>query len=389
MRILVLLHRIPYPLKDGGAWASYDLLKQLSKYVGTVDVLAYNTSKHHVDNRHLQEHFSFIHSFRQLELDNRITVQGAIQNLFTNRSYHISRYETNAWLDQLAGILSTGYDAIILDHVFLKFCIPLIHTRTKAPVFVRVLNLEYKIWEGLARNSSVLKKLYLSIQAKRLKKEELDGYHKAQNLLWINAAEQFQLEEQLGNKSASLRSYYLPFTLDNQFEYSQYKADAICHIASMDWLPNQEALDWFIETVFPLVKNKKIRLHLAGKKLDQNSYKHSGVVNHGEVEDSNLFMKQYGILIVPLLNGAGVRIKILQALALGIPVISTSVGVAGIEAEHQKHIWIADSEQEFAIAIDHLSDGNSRMGLQGKEFFEANYQSKKVYHEFKKYLLNE
>ena len=105
-----------------------------------------------------------------------------------------------------------------------------------------------------------------------------------------------------------------------------------------------------------LVKYPHAQFHLAGKGLQKNDprFFQTGVVNHGEVPDAEDFMHAHGLMIVPIQAGSGIRIKTLEAMALGVPVVSTSVGAQGLAVEHGRELMLADQPADFAQAIANL-----------------------------------
>ena len=115
---------------------------------------------------------------------------------------------------------------------------------------------------------------------------------------------------------------------------------------------------WFLQKVWPLllVKYPQAQFHLAGKGLQKNDprFFQTGVVNHGEVPDAEDFMHANGLMIVPIQAGSGIRIKTLEAMALGVPVVSTSVGAQGLAVEHGRELMLADQPADFAQAIANL-----------------------------------
>ena len=164
-----------------------------------------------------------------------------------------------------------------------------------------------------------------------------------------------------------------------------FKKGSLFHLASMDWHPNQEAVNWFLDKVwneiqanFPLSK-----LYLAGrgmtkklKNLDMNN-----VEIVGEVHSAKDFIVEHDIMIVPLLSGSGMRVKLIEGMALGKTIITTSIGAEGIDAENNKHLIIADTPEEFAAAITKcLNDTpfKESIGLEAQRLIASKYSNKSI-----------
>jgi len=132
---------------------------------------------------------------------------------------------------------------------------------------------------------------------------------------------------------------------------------SIFHIGSMDWAPNLNGLQWFIRNVWPLLHKSfpKLRFHIAGRNPGTKfSFTGTNIIDHGEVSNAYEFMLKHYILVVPLFESSGIRIKILEAMALGKTVVSTSQGAKGIKATDREHLIIADNADDFNAAISEL-----------------------------------
>jgi polysaccharide biosynthesis protein PslH len=355
LQILLLTHRIPYPLTDGGALVTNFMLQGFLQQGAYVSLLSLNTTKHFVDVQTLPAYYQQCKHFSTINIDNRVTVFGALQNLFSGQSYHTSRFaspELNTALQRL--LEANKYDVIILDNIFLQDAIATIRKYSKAKIACRIHNIEHQIWQKLAANTSnFLKKKYLQLQANRLQQIELQTLQAVDVLLLLNKNEGIQLAEM----GVHTKQYVMPFgiAVDGGLQIHKVVSNQCYHLASMDWLPNIEALDWFIVAVLPKViaQNPGFVLHIGGKHLP-NKYiqlASKNIVVHAKVDDAKIFMQQHGICIVPLRSGAGIRVKILEAMANGVPVISTTIGAMGLAVQHNQNIIIADDAQYFADAI--------------------------------------
>ena len=110
-------------------------------------------------------------------------------------------------------------------------------------------------------------------------------------------------------------------------------------IGALDWLPNQEGLTWFLDKVFErlVAAMPELEFHIAGRNAPKQFVKrlhHRRIIYHGEVDDARKFIQSFRVMVAPLLSGSGIRIKILEGMALGRPVVTTSVGIKGIDAEN-------------------------------------------------------
>lgn len=148
-------------------------------------------------------------------------------------------------------------------------------------------------------------------------------------------------------------------TLLNKFDDTadKHNNQEILFCGSLDWPPNKEGLLWFYSTVWPLIQKEipSTRLNIVGRRADKeliDSFQNDRTVNFiGYVSDVKPYYKQSGIAIAPLHAGSGTRLKILEAMSLGNPIVSTRLGAQGIDAADGESILYADNSEEFATAV--------------------------------------
>jgi polysaccharide biosynthesis protein PslH len=391
MRVLILSHRVPYPNTDGGAIVANAFIDALLAQHVQVDMLSFNTTKHFVSEDDIAKNINIKFMCYTIPLDNKVSALPASQNLlFAKQSYNYSRFNSRAYSNKLVELLAqNAYDIVHLENMYLGHYIDAIRQNTKAKITCRIHNIEYKIWQKVAQQSSSIKAWYLDKMSQRLKQDEIDVLNKVDFLFGLQTGELKQLQE-LG---VNTRSALIPFGV----KIPKIAKGIIpiplsfCHIGSMDWLPNQEAVHWFLENVWPLILQTQpnATLHLAGKNMSKE-FKNlvaTNVTVHGNVDNQYHFMRSYDTVIVPLLSGAGIRVKVIEALALGKKVVSTSLGVDGISVDHIANVRIADSAQKFAeqclISINIESSVNNE---NARDFIIEHYNDKTAANDLYKYL---
>jgi polysaccharide biosynthesis protein PslH len=166
---------------------------------------------------------------------------------------------------------------------------------------------------------------------------------------------------------AKLKAWVVPNAVDTftkPFDQNPHKYlnAEILFCGSMDYYPNEEGLLWFYNHVFPLVRMAipHIILTLVGTIQIKESYEKllndPAVKFEGRVADLKYFYYRASVCIAPLLSGSGTRLKILEAMSFGNPVVSTSIGAEGICTEDGKHLMIADDPDGFARKVIELQD---------------------------------
>jgi glycosyltransferase involved in cell wall biosynthesis len=164
----------------------------------------------------------------------------------------------------------------------------------------------------------------------------------------------------------------------------------------MDWMPNREGVDWFLEKVWPIVLKQKpdAVFYLAGRNIPSHFFdlKTKGLKVVGEVEDAQQYINSYAVSIVPLFAGSGMRVKIIEAMALGRAIVSTSVGAESIRYTNHQDIMIADDEVDFAAAIlTILKEPAHRktLGENAQKLIAEKYDNRKISHAIIDFAMNQ
>ena len=372
MKILVIGNRFPWPLHDGGALATFQMLKAMAFEGHEVSYFSLNTQKHFVDEKTLFERFSFC-KYYSFQINTDITPWKAFLNLLSNRSFHLQRYENTLANEQLSNLLQNeNFDFVQIEGLYSAGFLSTLRTNFKGHISYRAHNFECQIWERLAtETSNFLKKMYLNIQAKRLKREEV-AFLKCVDSIVAIAPSDLNTFNDLTIVPTHLYLPGLNLGLEVDLELQPFK---LFHIGSMEWMANVQGVEWFLQKVWPIVKSAypQLEFHLAGKALNKSDSRffQSGVYNHGEVDNAQSFMLTHGICVVPVVAGSGIRMKLIEAMSLGIPCVTTKIGVQGIDVESHVHVEIADSHKEFANSIITMIQQwheTIKMGVRGKEY---------------------
>jgi glycosyltransferase involved in cell wall biosynthesis len=385
-RILLLSNRIPYPLNDGGSIAINAMLEGYRRGGWEVFLFTMNTSRHYVSTVLLPEFYKEI-SFEAFEINTDLRLGATLKNFFLSRKpNHADRFYDKKYDNRLRQIIEVFEpDIVQLESIYLATYIPSIKEVTQAKLVIRLHNVEYEIWERLARQStSSFRKYYLRDLAARIRNYEIDAWNLADALVPITDADAVVVTAH--NRSS--RVFVTPFGIDvNKLSLDQVRENWVgYHIGAMDWIPNAEAISWFLEEVWPRLHKllPEFRFYFAGRNMPGSfeKYEQEGVECAGEVVDAFEFIADKKILIVPLRSGGGIRIKILEAMALGKLVVSTSVGVQGVNGLLPgQHYLLAESAEQFVEQIHWASNNKSEasmIALQGSQLVRSLYDQEKI-----------
>ncbi|MGR6086803.1 MAG: glycosyltransferase family 4 protein [Arcticibacter sp.] len=358
MRVLQLCLRSPYPPRDGGAIAMDRLARSLVNSNVKVDVLAFNTLKHNIDPASIPEEYRVVFNPQFVELDASLNIWDAIVNLINGKSYNVSRFDSPSMHQKLKSVLSaSNYDCILIESLFMMPYVETIRLNSNAIIVYRAHNIENLIWKRLAKQTGFfLKKWYITMLADRLELYENEVLNKVDAIVPLTEQDESWFRN-VGYKGpmkvvpigVSVNDYsVLDMPLESKIAF---------HLGSMDWMPNVEGVEWLLDYVWPKVINQvpDAKLHLAGKGMPKSIFNRAteNISVSGFVDDLLKYFNGKQLMLVPLFSGSGMRVKIIEGMAAGRTIISTSVGAEGIKYTDGKNILIGDDPDEFAAHIVH------------------------------------
>ncbi|HYQ56584.1 MAG TPA: glycosyltransferase family 4 protein [Draconibacterium sp.] len=384
MNILQVTNKVPFPARDGGAIACMNLTKGFSQLGHKVTVLAMSTAKHHIELHEIDASVREMATYKLVAVPARINRFAAFLNLlFSRKPYNAIRFIDTKFGNALANLLAENhFDIIQLEGLYVCPYIPLIRTKTNALIVYRSHNIEFEIWERTAQMARGLKKAYLNNLAKRIKRFEIKWINSYDLLVPITARDGAMLDG-LGNKKDKHVSQ-TGIDLEQLFpDGTKINYPSLFHIGSLEWAPNQEGLVWFLVTCWPVIHKKypDLIFHVAGRNAPQwliDKINTDGVIYEGEVDDAYTFMNSKAIMIVPLSSGSGMRIKIIEGMALGKSIVSTAIGAEGIEIKSDENILIANSADEFIEAVSSLIEDKGyfeQLGKNASAYIRENFDN--------------
>lgn len=370
MRVLLLCNKAPYPPNDGSSIAIYNMAKGLEENGVELHIFSINTKKHFKSDNDVKKGFPNKTNYRSVYLNTNPTFLGASLNLFSNQSYFVSRFFNPTVVRQLESKLQeTDFQIIQLEGLFMATYIPVIRKLSKAKIVLRAHNIEYLIWDRyISKTNSWVHKIYLKIQTNRLRKFELKTFKAVDAIVPITNADAGIIKE-FSNSPIHTAITGVDFNNYNKSYSSHFDAFSVFHFGSMDWIPNQEAVDWFLENCWQIITNQvpNAKFIIAGRSIPKRFKQLASdrIIIRENVPDAADVYNHFNVMIVPVLSGSGMRIKIVEGMCYGKAIVSTSVGAEGINAKHGKDILLIDEPSEFANAVIRLlKNENERLVLE-------------------------
>lgn len=376
MRILQLNNRLPWPLNDGGNIATWHVTKYLHEFGHTVTLAALNTSKHRQDPKVLSD----IAEVHAVDIDTSVSPIGALVALFGSLPYNLKRFESPDFRALLVRLLTeNAFDIILVETSYMALYLDTLRAHTSCPIILRSHNIEHQIWERLAEAASnPLKGWYFRHLAKKIKRFEIDTADQFDGIVAITADDLTWYSDH--TKSVQLTSINAGANLDRFTTTPPTHPLKMCFLGSLEWEPNVQGLRWFLDAAWPLIRAAwpEAELHVAGKNPPDSLKMLTvpGMVFHGEIPNVETFLSTYGILVVPLLSGGGMRLKVVEAMAAGKCVLSTSIGAEGIAYTDGTDLLIADTPEAFrdqAINLQAHPDRVTQIGQAAMQLAREKY----------------
>jgi polysaccharide biosynthesis protein PslH len=285
-------------------------------------------------------------------------------------------------------LVTEKYDICIADFLTV---FPNIPTTGNTPVVLFSHNVEYMIWRRLSDNEWFWPvRLILSIESFKMRKYEARACQWSAATISVSEEDVVRLKHD--SPQACIAS--IPTGVDINFfmpDSTQKKTSAsLVFSGSMDWQPNEDAMMYFLREIFPLIKRQipSVSLSVVGRnptpRVRAEAANH-GVEVTGTVPDIRPWLKTAMVYVVPLRIGGGTRLKIYEALSMGMPVVSTTVGAEGLDLTEGVHLLRADNAAAFAEqTIRLIGDAQLResLGKAGRALMEENYAWSQVAHRF-------
>ena len=356
MKILILTHRTPFPQNGGYQIVVYNTIKGLVRLGHDVSLMSLNTKRIHEEVLPDEELRDKI-KYKVHHIDIGVSVLDVAVNLLSKTSFNINKYYDDGFEKLVVQeVKNTEYDIIQFEGLFLSLYLAAIRKHTRAKLIYRAHNIENQVWERLSlQKTDPFKKSYLKMHARRIKNYELEQLNKFDGIAVFTGQDRNTIQ----GYGTKIPVEVLPVGIElahYHVDLSKTEFPSLFFLGSLDWLPNREGVEWFLDNFYSefVHGDLNVRFYVAGNDIPErfDDYEALGrIFIQGEVDDALEFVNSKAIMIVPLLSGGGMRVKIVEGMAMQKCIISTTLGAEGINFENGKNILIANDREEFYEAI--------------------------------------
>ena len=295
--------------------------------------------------------------YRAYNIDVSVSVFEVALNLFSKTSFNIDKYYDPEFEKLLIReVRSNAYDIIQFDGLFVSLYLNAVRKNCKSKIIYRAHNIENQVWQRLAAvKNDPFKKSYLKMHARRIKNYELEQLNKVDAITVFTEQDKSTMIGYGTKAPIEILPIGINLELYNP-DYAKTEVPTLFFLGSLDWLPNREGIEWFLENFHKDLSNGElnVKFYVAGNGIPErfDDYEVMGkIFIPGEVDDALEFVNSKSIMIVPLLSSGGVRVKIVEGMAMEKCIISTALGAEGINYTSGENILIANSFDEFYNAI--------------------------------------
>ncbi len=393
MKILMLTPYLPYPINSGGQTRSYNLIKNLSRHN---EITLFSFIRKEEEKKYLPELEKFCKSVRVFTRRPAWSPINVLLSGVTFYPFLVCIYLST----ELRRAISEAIDREKFDliHAETFYVMPNIPT-TDTPTILVEQTIEYMVYKHFIEEFKYffLKPL-LWLDVFKIKYWEAYFWKKSSRVIAVSDSDRRDMLK----LTPGLNIGVVPNGVDaDWFKQGNFRREhppTVLYVGNFKWLQNVEAVEILVSQVWPEIKHrvKNARLRIVGRGMDDRIRKLAGahIEVDEQVDDIRSAYQNAELIVTPIEGPGGTRLKILEAMASGVPVVSTSVGVEGLRVTDKQEVFISDDYKQMGVIaaglLQHPSEAKS-VALNAQKFVFINYswqgissQLEKIYAEANK-----
>lgn len=384
MKILMLVPFLPIDQMSGGQTRWYHLIKFLSKEhdITVMSLIRGNREKEMAYLPQIKKYCSKILVFDRPKspwtLRNLFLTFVSMNPLVVIRNFSLEM--RNAIKKELD---TNHYDMVHAETFYVMPHIP----KTKVPIVLVEPTIEFAVYQHYVDNEVpfYLKPIYL-FDVIKLKYWEKYYWRKANSVFAVSEEDKTIMEDELQNVKVGIIPNGVDVSYFEEKKVNRSKPSRILYHGDYKWMQNYEAVNILIKDIWPLIKKKaKVKLWITGRSVPKDiidiAKKDKDIIVTESPKYNRDVFKTASVLVTPIMSPGGTRLKVLEAMASDLPVVSTPIGVAGLNITSGKHALVSSDVKELAdMTLKVLNDHRLAASLakEGKKFVANNFDWKSI-----------
>lgn len=373
-KILLICHDIP-SMTVGATLPIYHLIKNLGKQYD-IHLISFDSGKYSLNNI-----INYLNKWDTLSIPEYLSIKDQLKyttkNMLSLTNLHVHSFLNYYYRDDMYKLIKSSLDKENFDIVITDMPMAFYVKNSALPhivyAFDAVSNYNYNMYQKAA---GITSKIYWYLNYLKIHNYE-KIYNKFDACIVVNNKDKLLLEEDIHTPI-----HVIPNGVDTSFfkNENEVQNPKLVFLGDMNTPPNNDAVKYFVDNIYPLIlKEKEINFYIVGRNPSeyiQSLNQRKNIIVTGSVEDVRKYLEPGTIFITPMISGTGIKNKILEAMSMSLPVVSTSIGISGIDATDEKEFMLADNITDYKnIIIKLINDKKLRenIGLNARIFVENNY----------------
>lgn len=377
MKILLVSSFLPYPLFSGGHVRLFNIIKQLSK---KNEITLVCEKRKHQTQKDIDEVKKLCKEVYVVERKKQWSPEVIFQTTISSLPFLLAGHRLSAMTDVLEKLLKEKqFDVIHVETFYVMQNVP----PTQIPIVLVEHNVEYSVYQRFVNNAPFLLRPLLQIDVEKIKYWEKKSWSEATKVVAVSEkeAKQMRSDAMVVPNGVDLASFPFKKSADRS------KEETILFMGDFKWIQNRDTASWILKDIWPTIKaglKENAKLWIVGKHIPDSlkNMQEEGVVfdEHAPDKTSDIY-KRADILLSPIRIGGGTSYKILEAMASGIPVVTTELGVEGLKAKDGKQAIVRESSSLLGQAVISLIASKKQYDTirkSARDFIEKEYSWEKI-----------